>query len=249
MTRPAGGHRHGFTLVELSIVLVIIGLIVGGVLVGQDMIRGARLKSVTRDFTNITSATNMFRAKYNAYPGDMATATAFNLGNNGNGNGQIAGFPFADNGEMWLFWQHLANAQMWKGVYSGTGSGRGAVVGVNVPRSAIDGAGFTVTYWNAYTDGNDWTPPVESTIANHVIFFGRPDSNAYGNYETYAPALTPSEALAMDLKMDDGLPASGKLIVMGPVVFSNCVTSNNAATAAYRVSVRDFTCGLTYIAF
>src|ERR1700754_5054766 len=70
-------HRHGFTLVELSIVLVILGLLVGGVLAGQSLIRAAELRSISTDTTQYRTALFSFREKYNALPGDMINATSF----------------------------------------------------------------------------------------------------------------------------------------------------------------------------
>jgi prepilin-type N-terminal cleavage/methylation domain-containing protein len=70
--------RHSaFTLVELSIVLVIIGLIIGGVLAGRDLIRAAELRSLVSEVERYNSAVNAFKLKYNCLPGDCATATNF----------------------------------------------------------------------------------------------------------------------------------------------------------------------------
>ena len=115
-------HRvssQAFSLVELSIVLVILGLLVGGVLSGQSLIRAAELRSVTRDITRYTTATYTFRDKYFSIPGDMTSATSFwgtdnvscpNGGGstgtcNGNGDGAI-GDPagvgnICENQEFW----------------------------------------------------------------------------------------------------------------------------------------------------
>src|ERR1700722_5890685 len=70
----------GFTLIELSIVLVIIGLIVGGILVGQDLIKAAEVRAQLSQIEKYNSAVNTFRAKFNAIPGDMAIATAKQFG-------------------------------------------------------------------------------------------------------------------------------------------------------------------------
>src|SRR5262249_34097963 len=70
-------RREGFTLIELSIVLVIIGLIVGGILVGRDMIRQAGLRSVLTDIEQFKTAITAFEVKYDCLPGDCPNATTF----------------------------------------------------------------------------------------------------------------------------------------------------------------------------
>ena len=67
-------NKKAFSLVELSIVLVILGLLVGGILSGQSLIRAAQLRSVTADYTRFVTAVNTFRDKYFALPGDMTNA-------------------------------------------------------------------------------------------------------------------------------------------------------------------------------
>lgn len=69
--------RSGFSLVELSIVLVILGLLTGGVLGGRALIRAAELRAITQEKEAFVTAVNTFRAKYNALPGDMRNATQF----------------------------------------------------------------------------------------------------------------------------------------------------------------------------
>src|ERR1700691_726671 len=92
--------QSGFTLIELSIVLVIIGLIVGGVLVGQDLIRAAEVRATISQIEKYNTAVNTFRGKYNnSIPGDMNSANASTFGfaargafaGEGDGNGVIEG--------------------------------------------------------------------------------------------------------------------------------------------------------------
>ena len=71
------GKRSAFSLVELSIVLVILGLLTGGILSGQSLIRAAELRSVTTEYSRYTAATYSFRDKYFALPGDMSNAESF----------------------------------------------------------------------------------------------------------------------------------------------------------------------------
>jgi prepilin-type N-terminal cleavage/methylation domain-containing protein len=101
--------QKGFTLVERAIVLVIIGLIVSGVLVGQDLIKAAELRSTLRQHQEFQLAVNTFIGKYNGIPGDIngtkygLTGGCTGTGNLGNGNGLLADLNAAillHNGEI-----------------------------------------------------------------------------------------------------------------------------------------------------
>src|SRR5882757_5071306 len=84
----------GFTLVEIAIVLVIIGLLLGGILKGQEMITQARIKNIVNDFNGITVAVTSYQDRYRAIPGDDLNASVrWTTQNpaNGNGDGVIAG--------------------------------------------------------------------------------------------------------------------------------------------------------------
>lgn len=105
-------QRSGFTLVELSIVLVVIGLLIGGILVGQSLIDSAKLNSTVRQIGQFDAGVMAFKAKYNYLPGD---APAFG----GNGNGAIEGgiqgwgSPWPNGGgifgnEILNFWRSLS---------------------------------------------------------------------------------------------------------------------------------------------
>lgn len=96
-SRPAN-PSSGFTLVELSVVLVVLGLIVGGVLVGGDLIAISKARSVMSQVAEIDAAVSAFQTKYNCLPGDCPKADQYNLGGaggffngNGNGDGAISG--------------------------------------------------------------------------------------------------------------------------------------------------------------
>src|SRR5262249_3826116 len=85
----SNNERHmtkGFTLIELSIVLVIIGLIVGGVLVGQDMILSAQIRNAIKQVEQFNTATEAFKSKYNCLPGNCANATDYGFAVNGSGS-------------------------------------------------------------------------------------------------------------------------------------------------------------------
>ena len=116
-------RQSGFTLIEIAIVLVIIGLLLGGVLKGQELITGARVRNLIQQQDGVKAAYFGFLDRFRALPGDYANATttitnvqataACNNGN-GDGDGQIE----AANQEMTLAWEHLSKAGFINGTYT-----------------------------------------------------------------------------------------------------------------------------------
>src|SRR3977135_2632992 len=109
-------QERGFTLVEIAIVLVIIGLLLGGILKGQEMINQAKIKNVIADFSGISAAYHGYVDRYRAIPGDDPNAatrwTVAPAATSGNGNGVIAGTYnstiVTDESRLW--WDHLRRA-------------------------------------------------------------------------------------------------------------------------------------------
>ncbi len=251
--------NRGFSLVELSIVLVILGLLTGGILAGQSLIRAAELRSVSTEFNRYVAATQTFRDKYFALPGDMNNATKF-WGDQATGTGACASAATPDgtpgtcdgngNGniqegtnEGFRYWQQLALAGLVEGTFSGiTGvaSANDAVIGTNVPPSKLSSAGWTVSNW--------WGP-----IAGDAAYWYAGD---YGNFFVFGtkwptgftngPAIKPEEAWNIDTKMDDGLPGRGKVM---PVNHGTCTlsTSQTDYTSGYDLALSGNQCGLVFM--
>jgi prepilin-type N-terminal cleavage/methylation domain-containing protein len=121
--------QKGFTLVEIAIVLVIIGLLLGGILKGQEMITQAKIKNVIADFSGVSAAYHGYQDRYRAIPGDDPNAGRWATGRAGGGNGIVEGAynaacptgngqPAAGTAESCLFWHDLRLA----GFVSGQGT-------------------------------------------------------------------------------------------------------------------------------
>lgn len=215
----------GFTLIELSIVVVIIGLIAGGVLVGQDLIRAAAVRAQISQIEKFSTAVNTFRGKYGYLPGDMNAVTASQLGfatragtpGRGDGNGVIEGYYYQGGilygwdqlGEPAFFWEDLSAAGLIEGrvntAIDGPPAGPITPMDVWMPSAKIGRDNYVYVYSNT-NDGAD-------VAANGVNYFGLSGISTMsiaGNI-TSVPAINESEALAIDGKIDDGLPISGRV--------------------------------------
>lgn len=188
-------NYKAFTLIEISIVLVIIGLLVGGVLVGQELIRAAQLRSIVRDVEKYRTAVYTFRLKYNAIPGDMQNATSFFVGVvNGNGDGIIEGHEdMTQKYEHVSAWEHLMLADLVAGAYDGVWL-NAPVAGVSFPR---------VNYPDA-------TISIASRYTNDYMMVGR--IHPVGTGTNLASVVTTQETFSIDSKYDDGNPVAGGIL-------------------------------------
>lgn len=256
--------KRGFSLVELSIVLVILGLLVGGVLSGQSLIRAAELRSVSSEYARYVAATQSFRDKYFALPGDMNNATRFwgRLNSNadcvtnstaavatpgscdGDGDGIIeAGAATANISiERFQFWRQLALAGLIEGNYTGLAgpgatNGEQPVIGTNVPASKLGRAGFSTYYLNIPTDN-----VVHYAVQGNTLLFG----TAIGN-STGGDALKPEEQWNIDTKLDDGRPGYGTIRGFSSSNVNggtDCTSSDVASTATYLLNLTGATCSM-----
>jgi len=181
-------NQKGFTLVEIAIVLVIIGLLLGGILKGQEMITQAKIKNIISDFSGISAAFHGYQDRYRALPGDDANAPARWAGSPpliaGMGNGVVAG-TYNNVGaactvavESCLWWDHLRR------------SGFVAGAGFSQPLNAVSGIVGVQTGDGAATPG-----PVLGQAAGLGGFFAL----------MMCSANHPDKiAIATDTQMDDG---------------------------------------------
>lgn len=253
--------RNAFSLVELSIVLVILGLLTGGILAGQSLIRASELRSFHADFQKFHAAYYSFRDKYFGVPGDLGNATDFwgSAGGtgfdadcytaqtsgsratcNGSGDSRIMHMTAVNNGERFMLWKHLANAGLIEGSFTGRSNGAAgtyaAAAGENLPRPRARDGYYDWTYLTS-SNGNYF--PNSRLDTNSMRIMGN-----NGHYSI----LRPDEAWNLDTKLDDGSPTMGRVIAPrnGYSAGANC-TSSDAADATYRLELTAVGCYVEYL--
>ena len=197
--------------------MVILGLLVGGVLSGQSLIRAAQLRSVVSEYQRYTTASNTFRDKYFGLPGDITNATSFwgkdsticngqpgtassNGMCNGDGNGLVT-FVGGDPNESYQFWRELAAAGLIEGQYSGKNTASGnpkQKIGYNDPASKYTSAGW---YVDSVTQTNGETVNFYAFGADAPPFSSWP----YPEWDV----IKAEDAWNIDTKLDDGMPFTG----------------------------------------
>jgi type II secretory pathway pseudopilin PulG len=246
-----------FTLVELAIVIVIIGLLVAGVMQGQALIEQAKINRTITDVQSYDAAAVTFRSKYNAIPGDFNKAgivwgevsanctTEAGTGTqtcNGNGDNMVYYHDQPNGHESLRFWQHLSNAKLVKGSYTGVRVLSGncntsycVERNVNVPPSAVNASiiGFF------YTRNHTWTG---KPVPRHVYTISIPYVASSLEQRWWGPLFTPEQQLMFDTKFDDGKPFQGRIVDMSHTNFYPECTTSEDSDADYNLSYNRMAC-------
>jgi prepilin-type N-terminal cleavage/methylation domain-containing protein len=182
-------QQQGFTLVEIAIVLVIIGLLLGGILKGQEMITQAKIKNVIADMTGVSAAMYGYQDRYRALPGDDKNANRWGA-SIGNADGIINSKYLSTTAteESVLFWDHLRRA----GFVSGTG--------LDQPFNAVSGKMGVQT-----GDG-----PAPGTAPAGVLGTpGTPPTVPITSLILCSANLPDKIAISVDSQTDDGVGTTG----------------------------------------
>lgn len=225
---------NGFTLVELSIVMIIIGLLIGGVLKGQELIQNAKAKRLMSDIKGYQSATLIFQDSYRSLPGDItqpdnllpnceSLPSCVSSGGNGDsyvGTRNISNWSHnnqsAANTEATRFWTHLFAADLislisaqdngeWGGLYPGSPLG----------------GGFQVAH--IYETGDN------QASGHYIILRLMPTGNPHPTTPE-GGALKPRVAEMLDAKYDDGTPNTGSIIIDAGSGAFRCYTTTDGVT-------------------
>jgi len=235
-----GNASHqGFTLIELSIVLVIIGLIVGGVLVGQNLIAAGEVRAQITQIEKYNTAANTFRGKYGYLPGDIPNPTAGQFGfvqrgavaGEGDGNGILQAVSsaacnntgclsgtFEGAGEVVMFWVDLSTIGLIDGGFNTATPATipsaditGTNINLYLPQAKIGRGNYVYVWSSTY-----WSAGT-GFVSLGVNYFGLsaanniPASSNQGKMTSTAN-IPVAQAYAIDTKIDDGMPQSGNVM-------------------------------------
>lgn len=221
-------YQKGFTLIELSIVLVILGVIVGGVLTGQTLIKSAEMNSFISDIERFKSAFARFQTQYEQLPGDMDNAYDYwgsDCGDSAaNCNGDGDAVASAEDNEGIVFWNHLYVSGLLDD-YSQqiTDPGENCTFGKNIPYTAIDGVSM-IPHTDLLEAKSLSISNVDQLFVFSLVYEGSDSTDCVEGNDVFSA----EQLYTIDKKIDDGFAYSGK--VLNSQNDTGCTTSSNTGT-------------------
>lgn len=242
--------QAGFTLVEIAIVLVIIGLLLGGILKGQELITSARVRNLADQNSGIQAAYFGFIDRYRAVPGDMPAAnainamgaTAVNAGIGGDGNQQLNDGSFAEAAALW---HHLSAAGFIAGNYPG------------------NNAAVEADYIGTQADGTRLAPEnafLGTVLLSNMDEYLGPGAGTLRLAYAFGNNIPVNVMRELDVKIDDQLPRNGVLRAPATAVVGagfgnvnlesgtgNCTVDSGGGAFIWDIDANEQNCNAIYI--
>jgi prepilin-type N-terminal cleavage/methylation domain-containing protein len=262
--------KKAFTLIELSIVLIIIGLLVAGVVGGAGLIKSSQLRSVITEVGGYNVAVNAFQTQFSQLPGDLKSPLTKTIRNDADSADLVVGVGGDEDGKIYFVDQHSSSAEAiiegqnawWQLMssnivdeelvptvetgtfnlsYTAVDATDALVGGTHIPASRTEGVSWIFDY-AATTTGGDEANVLIATNGVAITTVSNPAAipPVSGNAQVQN-AFTPSDALSIDAKIDDGKPLLGDVRV-SPVNEVNC-----EAVGSYLANISTLECALQFV--
>lgn len=227
MKNSSARSDHGFTLIELSIVIIIVGLIAGGIIGGASILENSRNRSQVAQITDNSAALNTFRLKYGYLPGDIPDGTAFGLTHYTtyrNGNGYINDYQnnipiLSAWGEPYEVFRHLSESGLNKGKFAGAAGTYSfceptkQFAPLKVGSGGIIATSFQNNVW--------WYLGLNVCSTTNQLLMSALST---------AGVLSPPQARYIDAKLDDGKPQTGNVRAVTATAGTLDVTDGNCVS-------------------
>lgn len=256
----ANPSKHGFTLVELTTTLIIIGLIIAAITSGSHLLDTARINKIISEIDGYATAINNFETKYYYLPGDIPNADEF-WGTDCKGATSVQTYKCEGNGDKKInisftisnietnaqeplrAWQHLALSELIAGNLSGEDGGNGWEIDANLPASAKKGGHYFVHYTTSEGAGTLGPYFSQTGIALQL-------ASNISSTNPFGAILTPEETEIIDEKIDDGEADDGNVLALrgNDIAGNNICTDASYTTSSGSYKLDDYTesCRLLY---
>ena len=271
MKKTFSSKKSAFSLIELSIVLIVIGLWIAGITGGASLIKSSELRSVMGEARGYAVAVNAFYSQFNALPGDYNTAVGYAAAGDGDSTIEYYAAASAAGSESSNAWVALKAIGAVTDITTTSGPVTATTApsfGATAPASKVKSSGWAFDYRAiSYTTGSPFTS--ESASQNVVVLSGAIGTASLAVTSSTATAhvslvnganvssaaLLASDALSIDAKIDDGAATTGKVKGLNPGLAAIPASSSTAVTNcyfgasapyAYNTSNSSKSCALTY---
>ncbi|NBV05997.1 MAG: prepilin-type N-terminal cleavage/methylation domain-containing protein [Proteobacteria bacterium] len=274
MKKTFSSKKSAFSLIELSIVLIIIGLLIAGITGGASLIKNSELRALSAEARGYQVAVNGFYSLYNSLPGDYPQAIAGSIASSATTlNGDNSKIEYYESNvstylsESVVAWDQLIKTGTIDSTLSLTKLAVSSqqVVGTNMPAAKIKFAGWHFDYRNrvgssgdysktnqalgAVQEGGSYNPQNVAVLTGTTTAVSATTATLVnGTTNGATAALIGPDAYALDTKVDDGKANSGKVRGLNPnAVDGTCYTASTSATASYIISSSTTkVCALTF---